>query len=512
MSIHARRNQRSAGGQSNTPVAPEITLGTVSATVGGSSVTLSGSITTTQPITFDGLNISIAKSEPPHEWVASVAAMNGTTIDGTVQLSGTRTDLPNGDYIAYISYSRDSMSTWTTGPRVQFTVYVPPLPSVFTLSPIRVSLFEKNMILQGTAGVTQADAAKFTVRMMVAADAASMDTPLGANIGRMDASPFTQNSKVYPYGSTAIPAGRSSVVVFYEYSTDEGATWQRTAPETVSLATANIQKTPAMTAFTCGIYSFMWAGWPTRLRALSQDFNTVTLVFAHVPSFSLATKEITLPIMDSPSVLRSVAEALDVLRARGVRIHIGLGGEGSMPVNLSQTSTLVGGFKKIVSALGPIHGLELIIQTQPLPTLSQHASLAQALKTEYGANFAFSLVSTGPNIEDTYGIARDLDNQGLLNQVAQTYYEAPVDWTALKNRLEKTNATYGIPYSKMSINMMTPNMGTGPAANYWTVAQCSSMMSAAYTNYGVQRANLYEIQDPQAADWANRMWVATGRR
>lgn len=103
-----------------------ITASAVTASVSNSSVSLQGSITTTGTVTFDGLNISIARDQSPtYPWVASVAISNGQTVsNNTYNLFGT-TSLAEGAYVAYVSYSLDSQATWTTGPKTSFSVLAP---------------------------------------------------------------------------------------------------------------------------------------------------------------------------------------------------------------------------------------------------------------------------------------------------------------------------------------------------------------------------------------------------
>lgn len=100
---------------------PTITLGTVTANVSGTSVSFTGTITTSGAVQFDGLNISVAQDTTNFPWVASTAVSDGVTVNGTRTLSGSLT-LSAGSYVAYVSYSRDDQATWTTGPRVSFTV------------------------------------------------------------------------------------------------------------------------------------------------------------------------------------------------------------------------------------------------------------------------------------------------------------------------------------------------------------------------------------------------------
>lgn len=124
----ARRLQRTKHSQ----VPRAITPGAVSVNVSGTSVTVEGTIATTEPVTFDGLNISIAEDNDPNfPWKYSVALSNGTTVNGIYSLSGTQGSLIDGKkYVAYVSYSLDGQATWTTGPKVRFTIGTQPTPTV----------------------------------------------------------------------------------------------------------------------------------------------------------------------------------------------------------------------------------------------------------------------------------------------------------------------------------------------------------------------------------------------
>lgn len=128
MSRQARRLLRAVQGEiSIPPVQPTITLGAVTVSVSGTTVSLAGSVTATGSVTFDGLNISIAENTPPsYPWVRSAAFSNGRTVtDETFSLTDTIQSLPDGDYVAYVSYSLDGQKTWTTGAKTQFTVAAP---------------------------------------------------------------------------------------------------------------------------------------------------------------------------------------------------------------------------------------------------------------------------------------------------------------------------------------------------------------------------------------------------
>ena len=121
----ARRLQRVAKSSTRQRITP----GTVTATINGKTVALSGSISTTESITFDGLNISIARDTTGYPWVASVALSNNQTVNNaTYNLTGTSGTLADGSYVAYVSYSLDGQNSWTTGPKVKFTIGTPPTP------------------------------------------------------------------------------------------------------------------------------------------------------------------------------------------------------------------------------------------------------------------------------------------------------------------------------------------------------------------------------------------------
>ena len=119
MSISSRRLQRTQKQQGS---GPTIQPGAVSVSVNGSSITVTGVLTTTQSTTFDGLNISVARNETGYPWVFSTALSNGQTVNGTYTLNGSRSGIADGNYVAYISYSLDGQTTWTTGPRAAFEI------------------------------------------------------------------------------------------------------------------------------------------------------------------------------------------------------------------------------------------------------------------------------------------------------------------------------------------------------------------------------------------------------
>lgn len=91
-------------------------------TVNGSSITVSGTITTTQSTTFSGLNISVARDQTGYPWVFSTAINNGQVVNGTFTLNGTQSGIADGNYVAYVSYSTDGQATWITGPQASFTI------------------------------------------------------------------------------------------------------------------------------------------------------------------------------------------------------------------------------------------------------------------------------------------------------------------------------------------------------------------------------------------------------
>lgn len=105
----------------STPVNPAITPSAVTVSVSGPIATINGSITTNSPITFDGLNLAVARDQTGYPWVVSTGDISGTTVNGTRTLSGTASLSP-GNYVSYVSYSTDGQATWQIGPRYQFTV------------------------------------------------------------------------------------------------------------------------------------------------------------------------------------------------------------------------------------------------------------------------------------------------------------------------------------------------------------------------------------------------------
>lgn len=120
MSISSRRiNRTSRQGPSDNPT---IQPGAVSVSVSGSSITVTGTITTQQPVTFDGLNISVARDTTGYPWVFSTAVSNGQVVNGVFTLNGAHTGIADGSYVAYMSYSLDGQTTWVTGGRTSFTI------------------------------------------------------------------------------------------------------------------------------------------------------------------------------------------------------------------------------------------------------------------------------------------------------------------------------------------------------------------------------------------------------
>lgn len=496
MSRSTRRLQRTVLARTDQLITP----GAVSATVNGTSVAFTGSITTTQTVVFDGLNISVAKDETGYPWVASVAVSDGTTVTGQRALSGTAANLASGNYVAYVSYSIDGKTTWITGPKFQFSVQAP--APVLTFDIIQSSHFESRWLFSGKVSTTAQ--VSFTGYMVIAQDTTGYPVVV-SNMGTLTLSPLNDSVLM----SANVPAGANgNYVVYYRYSTDGGTTWQNSSLTPIAFTPTNSTTILPLPSFFSSAHSHMWSDSVPLLNSIPSKVKLVTLTYANRSNFG--NTPLSLPI-SSPSEVQALASALRTLRSRGVRIHLAIGGNASFPMSMSDTSTLASEFDVLVGKLGPIDGIEFIIQSQPLASAAEHTAFAQALRSKYGANFAICIVPAGSNAESYYPIAQSMNNAGCLDHIAHTYYDTAVDWPALSWRIQQTMTTYGIPAAKIGINMMTPAMGTGPSGNYWTVAQCQQMMQNAYTTYGVQRATIVDVREPQIQAWADGIWTACGK-
>ncbi len=239
------------------------------------------------------------------------------------------------------------------------------------------------------------------------------------------------------------------------------------------------------------LYHMMWSnsGSP-QLRNTPAQVNVVNLAFLQgggTPS---------MVGWGSQSEASFVADA-KVLRARGVRMVISVGGAGGA-LNISNREAFVQGVMNL-NAKTPLDGLDWDIEGAAMGS-SDVVWISKRLKELRGNNFAITLAPNGSNIDQYRAIAVELNKQGALDMIGQQFYDAVVSKEAANGRVAQLVGA-GIPQSKIAVGMMV-----GDANTYWTVDECIQAYQFIKGNYpGIRGGYLWEAGRAGTADWANRM-------
>ncbi|QQS19822.1 hypothetical protein IPL85_06195 [Candidatus Saccharibacteria bacterium] len=437
MSMSRRRLQRAAN-------EPEmITHGTVTAIPSNLTVSLSGSITTTLPVTFDGLNISVAQDTGGYPWVASTAFANGQTVNGTFNLSGSLT-LSAGNFVAYVSYSIDNQATWIVGPKVQFS-----LPST---SPNTIT----NFLISSPTNTTLNLAWSYS-------GSALNDFTLRRN-GNIIASPA---AAARSYNDTGLTLGTS-----YSYSIVGNFSAGGTT-NTATVTGSTTGGTSSLPAILAGYYVNKWNS-PT----LSQCFSHgATHAYAFVAQ-SAASGTGTL----SYSPFEGDAAFIAAKQAAGKKVILTLGGANDGGIAL-QTGThvtqMVNSVKSIIDRLG-LDGIDWDLESSSY-TVANIISVSQQLVAHYGSSFMITMVPR-PWETAPFQAAQQLQQAGMLTLFGLQFYDSPEysnysqGWSYIQTYINKAVSTYGIPANKVIMGVTGPNYSNGGMAyslmlQYWSSAR-----------------------------------------
>lgn len=294
-----------------------------------------------------------------------------------------------------------------------------------------------------------------------------------------------------------------TVGVFAINANGPGARRQFTV-KTLAAATGGGGGSTAYPAKEIAVYNMSFSNSPAPLSNLVAltKVNVVRLAFGNTGGTN-ATGTVTL-VGYGPEGKSAYLASLSNLRSRGAKIILSLGG-GGYPVDLSNTSARVSQIAAIAADIGGLDGVDIDIENNTITT-AQCVALAKALKVQFGAAFAISMVPNGTRVNEHIPIAVALHQatQGgvsCLDSFGQQFYDATVTLSDAQGRINQM-ITAGIPVSKIAVGMM---IGTD-TSQYWTQAQCKSYMQSLMSLFpGLQRAYLWEQSRAGTSQWVTDM-------
>lgn len=254
-----------------------------------------------------------------------------------------------------------------------------------------------------------------------------------------------------------------------------------------------------------GVYAAMWSNSPGHLSTLPNTVNVVYYAFAIRSGGTGPLNTIGYGPDGKPTMLN----VYSVVKARGGKVILSLGGSG-YSVELGDTTYLADRIQQISADLGGIDGLDFDLERTPLPSASEHVALCQALKARFGQQFAVTIAPGGANYDNYYPVAGELYAAGCMDMIGHQYYEGADNWSqqvSMATIRQKVNQAkgYGIPESNIGIGMMTPNTGNADPWDYLTLSQWQAIMQQTYNEFGISKCYLWELSDPQLAEWATTM-------
>ena len=266
-------------------------------------------------------------------------------------------------------------------------------------------------------------------------------------------------------------------------------------PSTTSRpSTTTPPSTSGFPAQAVGVYNLMWPNSPGPLSGEPSGINV------HFLAFGASDSSGTINLMGyGPTGKADLLSALAADRAAGDKVILSLGGSG-YSVNLSSTAARVADIARIAADVGGLDGVDIDIENGSIDQ-TQIVAFAQGLRTRFGAGFAFTMAPNGSNIDTYLPVAKALSDRGLLTQIGQQFYEAPVSLGAAKGRIQQL-VDGGIPQSQIAVGMMVDAAG----GNYWTLQQCRDNMANIKATWpGITKAYLWEASRSGTSTWVSDM-------